>query len=233
MTAIAVIRVADHPIRGGPGGPGRGGPPGPVPVGVTHPAAGHRVAQDGSMPSELSGRLAALVRWIDPGPGATHLVSDVSGWWRDPEVLARLGPALVAPFRAARPTVVVSPGGHRIAARSARRDGARGRLRAGPQAGRRSAARRGARPGRRARRTSGADGSTWPCGTATCPGVTGCWWWTTGWLPGRRSARSTRSAPRGARRTGRHRHGRARLPAGGRHRAARTRGSMDGADLTA
>ncbi|MEU7994613.1 phosphoribosyltransferase family protein [Micromonospora sp. NPDC049060] len=61
------------------------------------------------MPSELSGRLAALVRWIDPGPGATHLVSDVSGWWRDPEVLARLGPALVEPFRAARPTVVVSP----------------------------------------------------------------------------------------------------------------------------
>ncbi|RLK24381.1 adenine phosphoribosyltransferase [Micromonospora sp. M71_S20] len=61
------------------------------------------------MPSELSGRLAALVRWIDPGPGATHLVSDVSGWWRDPDVLARLGPALVAPFRAARPTVVISP----------------------------------------------------------------------------------------------------------------------------
>ncbi|MER7419808.1 phosphoribosyltransferase family protein [Micromonospora peucetia] len=61
------------------------------------------------MPSELSGRLAALVRWIDPGPDASHLVSDVSGWWRDPEVLARLGPALVEPFRAARPTVVVSP----------------------------------------------------------------------------------------------------------------------------
>ncbi|MEV1144334.1 phosphoribosyltransferase [Micromonospora sp. NPDC049799] len=61
------------------------------------------------MAAELSERLVELVRWIDPGPGATHLVSDVSGWWRDPDVLARLGPALVAPFRAARPTVVISP----------------------------------------------------------------------------------------------------------------------------
>ncbi|MEU8295940.1 phosphoribosyltransferase family protein [Micromonospora sp. NPDC048909] len=61
------------------------------------------------MPAELTERLAQLIRWIDPGPGASHLVSDVSGWWRDPTVLAALGPALVAPFRAARPTVVVSP----------------------------------------------------------------------------------------------------------------------------
>ncbi|MGN9774990.1 phosphoribosyltransferase family protein [Micromonospora sp. H33] len=61
------------------------------------------------MPTELSRRLTELIRWIDPGPGASHLVSDVSGWWRDPSVLADLGPALVEPFRAARPTVVVSP----------------------------------------------------------------------------------------------------------------------------
>ncbi len=61
------------------------------------------------MRPELSRRLAGLVDWIDPGPGATHLVSDVSGWWRDPAVLADLGPALVEPFRAARPTVVLSP----------------------------------------------------------------------------------------------------------------------------
>ncbi|WBB65664.1 phosphoribosyltransferase family protein [Micromonospora sp. WMMD812] len=61
------------------------------------------------MAPELSERLVRLFRWIDPGPGSSHLVSDVSGWWRDPEVLAELGPALVAPFRAARPTVVVSP----------------------------------------------------------------------------------------------------------------------------
>ena len=60
-------------------------------------------------PAELRERLVALFRWIDPGPGTSHLVSDVSGWWRDPPVLAALGPALVAPFRSARPTVVVSP----------------------------------------------------------------------------------------------------------------------------
>jgi adenine phosphoribosyltransferase len=58
---------------------------------------------------DLSKRLVGLFEWVDPGPGASHLVSDVSGWWRDPETLAALGPALVAPFRAARPTVVVSP----------------------------------------------------------------------------------------------------------------------------
>ncbi|MER7460378.1 phosphoribosyltransferase family protein [Micromonospora sp. NPDC126480] len=58
---------------------------------------------------ELSRRLAELVQWIDPGPGATHLVSDVSGWWRDAPVLAGLGPALVEPFRAARPTLVLAP----------------------------------------------------------------------------------------------------------------------------
>jgi adenine phosphoribosyltransferase len=61
------------------------------------------------MPTELTGRLAALFRWIDPGPGVSHLVSDISGWWRDPTVLAELGPALVAPYREARPTVVLAP----------------------------------------------------------------------------------------------------------------------------
>ncbi|MEV1331765.1 phosphoribosyltransferase family protein [Micromonospora costi] len=61
------------------------------------------------MPAELRERLVELLRWIDPGPAATHLVSDISGWWRDPEVLAALGPALVEPFRPARPTVVVAP----------------------------------------------------------------------------------------------------------------------------
>ncbi|RKN46425.1 phosphoribosyltransferase family protein [Micromonospora endolithica] len=61
------------------------------------------------MAAELSERLVELVRWIDPGPDATHLVSDVSGWWRDAQVLAALGPALVERFRPARPTVVVAP----------------------------------------------------------------------------------------------------------------------------
>ncbi|MFJ6196823.1 phosphoribosyltransferase [Micromonospora sp. NPDC092111] len=61
------------------------------------------------MSAELCGRLVELFGWIDPGPGSSHLVSDTSGWWRDPQVLADLGPALVAPFRSARPTVVVAP----------------------------------------------------------------------------------------------------------------------------
>jgi adenine phosphoribosyltransferase len=53
--------------------------------------------------------LIQTFRWIDPGPDSTHLVSDMSGWWRDPEILARLGPALADLFRADSPTVVVSP----------------------------------------------------------------------------------------------------------------------------
>jgi adenine phosphoribosyltransferase len=62
-----------------------------------------------AMDPDLSERLAAAFRWVDPGPDSDHLVSDVSGWWRDPELLVAVGPALAAPFRAARPTVVVSP----------------------------------------------------------------------------------------------------------------------------
>jgi adenine phosphoribosyltransferase len=58
---------------------------------------------------ELRRRLIELFRWSDPGPGSSHLVSDVSGWWRDPLVLTGLGPALVEPYRAVAPTVVVAP----------------------------------------------------------------------------------------------------------------------------
>ncbi|NLU77934.1 phosphoribosyltransferase [Micromonospora sp. HNM0581] len=61
------------------------------------------------MPTELTRRLVELFDWVDPGPGASHLVSDTSGWWRDAATLAALGPALVAPFRATRPTVILSP----------------------------------------------------------------------------------------------------------------------------
>lgn len=61
------------------------------------------------MGNELQQRLIDLFQWFDPDPDGTHLVSDHSGWWRDPVVLAGLGPALVRPFRAQRPTVVVAP----------------------------------------------------------------------------------------------------------------------------
>jgi len=55
----------------------------------------------------LRDRLRASFRWTDPGAG--YLVSDRSGWWRDPAILADLGDGLADLFRAARPTVVVSP----------------------------------------------------------------------------------------------------------------------------
>ena len=54
-------------------------------------------------------RLLELFRWVDPGPHSTHLVSDGSGWWRAPDVLAAVGPALADLFRAERPTVVLAP----------------------------------------------------------------------------------------------------------------------------
>lgn len=61
------------------------------------------------MHAELRNRLVSRFRWIDPGPDSTHLVSDVSGWWRDPQILATLGPALAALFPHERPTVVIAP----------------------------------------------------------------------------------------------------------------------------
>lgn len=57
----------------------------------------------------LRERLIGRFRWVDPGPESSHLVSDVSGWWRDPEVLSALGPALAALFADERPTVVTAP----------------------------------------------------------------------------------------------------------------------------
>lgn len=57
----------------------------------------------------LAARLVDTFRWVDLGPDSTHLVSDISGWWRDPVVLASIGPALADLFRDVRPTVVISP----------------------------------------------------------------------------------------------------------------------------
>jgi len=58
---------------------------------------------------DLRERLISAFRWTDPGAGSEVLVSDRSGWWRDPLILDALGPALAALFAADRPTVVVSP----------------------------------------------------------------------------------------------------------------------------
>ena len=61
------------------------------------------------MASDLRARLIAAFRWTDPGPDSEVLVSDRSGWWRDPSILEALGPALAGLFPAERPTVVVAP----------------------------------------------------------------------------------------------------------------------------
>jgi adenine phosphoribosyltransferase len=57
----------------------------------------------------LRDRLLRAFRWVDLGPGAVHEVSDTSGWWRDPQLLADLGPALARLAAPSRPTVVVGP----------------------------------------------------------------------------------------------------------------------------
>jgi len=59
--------------------------------------------------SDLRDHLRTAFHWTDPGDGSGYLVSDRSGWWRDPAILAGLGDALADLFRAERPTVVVSP----------------------------------------------------------------------------------------------------------------------------
>jgi adenine phosphoribosyltransferase len=59
--------------------------------------------------SDLRDRLLSTFRWTDPGPGSQVLVSDRSGWWRDPHILDDLGPALAGLFPDAAPTVVVAP----------------------------------------------------------------------------------------------------------------------------
>ncbi len=61
------------------------------------------------MAADLRDHLRSSFRWTDPGDGSDYLVSDRSGWWRDPVILAGLGDALADLFRDARPTVVVSP----------------------------------------------------------------------------------------------------------------------------
>ena len=59
------------------------------------------------MTSDLRDRLITEFRWTDPG--GEVLVSDRSGWWRDPDILAAVGPALAELYAGAAPTVVVAP----------------------------------------------------------------------------------------------------------------------------
>lgn len=57
----------------------------------------------------LTSRLIDAFRWLDPGAHSTHLVSDISSWWRDPAILREIGPALAGLFPDQRPTVVIAP----------------------------------------------------------------------------------------------------------------------------
>ncbi|GLY07257.1 MULTISPECIES: phosphoribosyltransferase [Actinoplanes] len=59
------------------------------------------------MTNDLRDLLRAEFRWTDVG--SDYLVSDRSGWWREPGILAGVGAALAEPFRSQQPTVVVSP----------------------------------------------------------------------------------------------------------------------------
>ncbi|WP_030438392.1 phosphoribosyltransferase [Actinoplanes subtropicus] len=61
------------------------------------------------MSDDLRDLLRARFGWTDPGEGTGYVVSNRSGWWRDPHILAGLGEALGDLFRDAAPTVVVSP----------------------------------------------------------------------------------------------------------------------------
>ena len=61
------------------------------------------------MSDDLRDLLRARFGWTDPGDGSGYLVSNRSGWWRDPRILAGVGEALGDLFRDAAPTVVVSP----------------------------------------------------------------------------------------------------------------------------
>jgi len=59
--------------------------------------------------TDLRDLMRRQFRWTNPGPHSAHLVSDRSGWWRDPAVLGGIGPALAALVADAAPDVVVSP----------------------------------------------------------------------------------------------------------------------------
>jgi adenine phosphoribosyltransferase len=54
-------------------------------------------------------KLIDVFRWIDPGRRSDQLVSDLSGWWRDPELLHWIARALAEPFVDRGVTVVLSP----------------------------------------------------------------------------------------------------------------------------
>jgi adenine phosphoribosyltransferase len=73
------------------------------------PPATGKLSEDGQVDATVRARLIASFRWLDPGPHSSHLVSDRSGWWRDPAIIAGVGAALASLFPDEEPTVVVAP----------------------------------------------------------------------------------------------------------------------------
>jgi adenine phosphoribosyltransferase len=73
------------------------------------PSAAVPLSEDGQVDATVKTRLVDSFRWLDPGPHSSHLVSDLSGWWRDPAVIAGVGAALAGLFPDEEPTVVVAP----------------------------------------------------------------------------------------------------------------------------
>jgi adenine phosphoribosyltransferase len=70
-----------------------------------------RGTQDGSVitgaaQTDLRARLREAFCWLGDRPDR-HQRADVTGWWRAPDLLADLGPALAQPFTQHRPTVVL------------------------------------------------------------------------------------------------------------------------------
>jgi adenine phosphoribosyltransferase len=68
----------------------------------------HRVPVQPGSAADLRQRLITAFRWIDPGEWCDHLLTDRSGWWRDPVLLEQIGPALASLCDRA-PTVVAAP----------------------------------------------------------------------------------------------------------------------------
>ncbi|MCJ1707942.1 phosphoribosyltransferase family protein [Microbacterium sp. VKM Ac-2923] len=58
--------------------------------------------------SDLRERLRENFRWLSDRTDPT-LSADVTGWWRDPAIIDRIGPSLAAPFAGDAPTVVMGP----------------------------------------------------------------------------------------------------------------------------
>jgi adenine phosphoribosyltransferase len=57
---------------------------------------------------ELKRQLLSRFAWRSDRPDSSRW-ADLTGWWRDGDLLAALGPALGAPFRSEAPTVVLAP----------------------------------------------------------------------------------------------------------------------------